>query len=160
MYERNAIAALAILAAWLSVAALARTGRPNAQATPPPPHRAEPQLHGSALRALRDGERIDLNRAAIGDLELLPGIGPALAQRIVDERMRHGSFSSVDDLRRVHGIGARTIERLGASLRVETRSSAVEDEGEVERRRQQEPRVGTATQQQQRPHVDAERPLP
>jgi competence protein ComEA len=48
---------------------------------------------------------INLNSATQADLETLPGIGPTLAQAIIAERDRSGGFRSVDDLRRVRGIG-------------------------------------------------------
>ena len=48
---------------------------------------------------------LDLNAATPAQLEALPGIGPALAQAIIQERERQGGFHSVDDLRRVRGIG-------------------------------------------------------
>jgi len=55
--------------------------------------------------------RVDVNRASASDLEALPGIGPALAARIVAAREEQ-MFSSLDDLVRVRGIGEATIERL------------------------------------------------
>jgi competence protein ComEA len=48
---------------------------------------------------------VDLNTAGAAELETLPGIGPALAQRILDYRTQHGTFRSVDDLQNVTGIG-------------------------------------------------------
>ena len=68
----------------------------------------------AGARALRDGERLDLNRATPAELELLPRVGPAIAARIVAGR----PFSSVDELRRVRGIGARTLETLRPFLAV------------------------------------------
>lgn len=56
--------------------------------------------------------RIDLNRAPEAELTLLPGIGPVLALRIVEDRQRNGPFDSVDSLQRVSGIGPRTLENL------------------------------------------------
>jgi competence protein ComEA len=53
--------------------------------------------------------RLDLNRATAAELESLPGIGPVLAQRIVDSREAEGPFAAVGDLRRVSGIGERVL---------------------------------------------------
>jgi competence protein ComEA len=55
---------------------------------------------------------LDLNRATLGDLDRLPGIGPGLARRILDERDRRGRFGSVDDLASVRGIRTATLDRL------------------------------------------------
>ncbi len=57
--------------------------------------------------------RIDVNVADERELSLLPGVGPVLARRIVSNRERQGQFGSVDELQRVHGVGPKTIERLG-----------------------------------------------
>jgi competence ComEA-like helix-hairpin-helix protein len=54
--------------------------------------------------------RIDLNSAGAAQIGLLPGIGPRLAQRIVDHRDAHGSFASIDDLADVPGIGPRILD--------------------------------------------------
>ena len=59
---------------------------------------------------------IDLNRASAGQLTRLPGIGPKIARRIVDDRNQRGPFKSVDDLSRVRGIGKKTLERLGSKI--------------------------------------------
>ncbi len=55
---------------------------------------------------------LDLNFATKSELRLLPGLGDALAQRVVDHRQRVGRFRSVEDLRKVSGIGPKTLERL------------------------------------------------
>src|SRR5262245_942657 len=57
-------------------------------------------------------DRIDLNAADRADLQQLPGIGAALAERILAERERVGEFRSLDDLRKVKGIGPVGLERL------------------------------------------------
>ena len=51
------------------------------------------------------GGKVDLNRADAGQLDQLPGIGKATADRIVRWRTEHGRFASVDQLREVGGIG-------------------------------------------------------
>lgn len=68
-----------------------------------------PSTQPKKAAALKDA--IDVNRAAIEELQKLPGIGPRLAQRILDERAK-APFKSVDDLRRVSGIGPKTLEKL------------------------------------------------
>lgn len=55
---------------------------------------------------------VDVNQATAEELALLPGIGPSIAGRIVSDRSQRGSFASVDELRRVKGIGAATLERV------------------------------------------------
>jgi competence protein ComEA len=60
---------------------------------------------------------LDLNRASVEDLEALPGIGPALAARIVAARQER-LFSSIEDLERVPGIGPATLQRLRALVTV------------------------------------------
>ena len=62
-------------------------------------------------------ERLDLNRAGPEELQALPGIGPALAGRIVEHRARIGRFRSVDDLLDVSGIGPATLERVRSLVR-------------------------------------------
>jgi competence ComEA-like helix-hairpin-helix protein len=56
--------------------------------------------------------RIDVNTAPAAELEALPGIGAALAARIVAERTARGAFRSVEDLVRVPGVGEKLAERL------------------------------------------------
>ena len=61
---------------------------------------------------------LDVNQATAQELEQLPGIGPALAGRIVEFRNSWGGFTNVDQLRRVKGIGRKTFERIRALIAV------------------------------------------
>jgi competence protein ComEA len=64
------------------------------------------------------GGLLDLNAATVADLDALPGIGPVLAQRIVDWREANGPFASVDQLREVTGIGEAKYQDLRAKVTV------------------------------------------
>lgn len=64
------------------------------------------------------GPVVDLNAADQAALEALPGVGPVMAQRIVQWRAANGRFGSVDELAEVDGIGAKTLERLRPHVRV------------------------------------------
>ena len=68
--------------------------------------------------AMSGGSLLDINSVTAAQLEHLPGIGPALAQRIVADRQKHGLYTSVDQLDRVEGIGPKTLEKLRPYLMV------------------------------------------
>jgi competence protein ComEA len=55
---------------------------------------------------------LNLNTATEAQFEALPGIGPVLAQHIVEYRTRHGQFKSVDELKQVDGLGAARFGQL------------------------------------------------
>ncbi len=85
--------------------AVPRRGAPSDAANPTSdPAGAAGGATGPAAAPSPDAP-LDLNTATEAQLEALPGIGPTLAQAIIDERGREGGFHSVDDLRRVKGIG-------------------------------------------------------
>jgi competence protein ComEA len=67
---------------------------------------------------------LDINQATQAELQRLPGIGPKMSQRILDERAR-APFKSVDDLRRVSGIGPKTLEKLRPYIRVSSDPNSV-----------------------------------
>src|SRR5262249_26642275 len=64
------------------------------------------------------GTPLDLNAATLEQFQQLPGVGPVLAQRIVDYRTQHDGFRSVEQLREVTGIGARRFTDLRALVQV------------------------------------------
>jgi len=55
---------------------------------------------------------VQLSTATLEELDTLPGVGPATAQKILDYREKHGAFSSVDELDAVPGIGPKRLEQL------------------------------------------------
>lgn len=71
------------------------------KSAPPPPGAAAP-----------DPGPLDLNRAGVEELARLPGVGPGLARRIVEERERRGRFDSPDALRDILGLGPRKLAAL------------------------------------------------
>lgn len=74
------------------------------------PRRAEP--------ATLDSGRVDLNRASPAELTTLPGVGPALAGRILEYRQRR-AFDDPSEIVRVRGIGPATFEKLRARIVVD-----------------------------------------
>ena len=63
------------------------------------------------------GSRIDLNVASVEELTSLPGIGPALAGRIIQSRKEDGPFRVPEDLLRIRGIGPRVLAKILARVR-------------------------------------------
>ncbi|MEX2356624.1 MAG: helix-hairpin-helix domain-containing protein [Thermaerobacterales bacterium] len=77
-----------------------------------PPPLTEPEPAGAGSDANGRLSPVDLNRAGASELQRVPGIGPVLAARIIEDRRLHGRFSVVEDLLRVSGIGAQTLSSL------------------------------------------------
>ena len=73
---------------------------------------------GSAGAGGEPAAPVDLNTATAAQLETLPGVGPATAARIIDQRTRQGGFKAVRDLLRVPGIGDRRFAELKDRVRV------------------------------------------
>jgi len=68
-------------------------------------------------KAVRSGP-ININRATARQLDVLDGVGPVIAQRIVDYRKINGSFLTIDDLQKVSGIGAAKFAQIKAKVRI------------------------------------------
>ncbi len=76
---------------------------------------AIPGVAGSAPGAA-PGVRVSLGSATLEQLDALDGIGPTLAQRIMEYRAQHGGFSSLSDLGEVEGIGEKRLAALRKAL--------------------------------------------
>ncbi len=73
---------------------------------------AAPGPGGAAVPGAAPAGPVSLSTATVDQLDTLPGVGPVLAQHIIDYRTRHGGFRSVDELREVNGIGDRRFADL------------------------------------------------
>ncbi|HTM23006.1 MAG TPA: helix-hairpin-helix domain-containing protein [Kofleriaceae bacterium] len=122
----GAAAALVVLGAAVA-SALGSTpaaAGPEANLAPPPPPPTPPPIPATSEPCSRGQPAggagvININEASADQLQLLPGIGPARAALIVEERRRRGRFTRLRELRRVKGIGARTLQRLTPMLRLD-----------------------------------------
>ncbi|MFZ2089366.1 MAG: helix-hairpin-helix domain-containing protein [Desulfobaccales bacterium] len=68
------------------------------------------RMSGDQLLTL--GVGLDLNTATAEDLEALPGVGPTLAQRIIQRRQIQGPYNKVEDLLTVYGMGAKKLAQI------------------------------------------------
>ena len=84
-------------------------GKPDLIAVPNDEH---PRNRATEHRGPNKPELLNINTATVEELQTLPNIGEATAQRIIDYRTQHGNFASVDALQNVKGIGPKTLEKL------------------------------------------------
>ena len=71
-----------------------------------------------AVSAAADGagSKVNINRADAAELDTLPGVGPSTAEKIIADREANGPFASVEDLKRVSGIGDKKYEQLAGLI--------------------------------------------
>jgi len=58
------------------------------------------------------GSGININKAGLGELDTLPGIGPAIAERIIEYRNKNGGFMNIAEIKLVSGIGEKLFEKI------------------------------------------------
>ncbi|HEY7182702.1 MAG TPA: helix-hairpin-helix domain-containing protein [Blastocatellia bacterium] len=76
------------------------------------------QSAAASISRSQGEERIDINAASVEELQRLPGVGPALASRIVEHRRRHGPFKRPQDVIIVRGMSAKLYRRIADLIRV------------------------------------------
>ncbi|WP_349017315.1 ComEA family DNA-binding protein [Streptomyces solicavernae] len=104
----------------LNRARLLMDGEQVVVGVPPAPGPAGAAASGSSGGSAGPGAGaapVSLNTATVAQLETLPGVGPVLAQHIVDYRTQHGGFRSIGELREVNGIGEQRFADLKNSVR-------------------------------------------
>ncbi|MCB5178180.1 helix-hairpin-helix domain-containing protein [Streptomyces sp. SMC 277] len=99
----------------LNLARLLVDGEQVLVGVPAPPQ--PPAPGGARANSLRPGTPLSLGNATVEQLDALPGVGPVLAQHIVDFRTARGGFRSVEELREVTGIGERRFADLRPLVR-------------------------------------------
>lgn len=67
---------------------------------------------GEVAGITTEEEKININTASLTELEKLPGIGPVFAQRIIDYRNQNGSYSNIEDLLKVEGVGQKLFDKI------------------------------------------------
>ena len=105
--------------------ALQAAGGPAPEADAEALNLAAPVTDGQRVHVPRQGEAapppsgalpgsgpLNINTASAAEMENLPGVGPVLAQRIVEDRQANGPFQSVEQLARVRGVGPALLEKL------------------------------------------------
>lgn len=112
LYQRPAAASSVAAEAPEAPEAPEEPETPEAPEEPAAPEETETEPEGMA-------SRVNLNTADAAALESLPGIGPALAQRIIDYRMANGPFQTTAEIQDVRGIGAGIYAKIKDSITVE-----------------------------------------
>ena len=62
---------------------------------------------------------VNINTAGEAEFDTLPSVGPSMAKRIIEYRTQNGKFKTIDDLKKVKGIGAKTFEKLKERISAE-----------------------------------------
>jgi competence ComEA-like helix-hairpin-helix protein len=91
--------------------------RVSFQTAPGTCHSAGSKLNNKTIEP--SGQKININRATVHELQRLPGVGPTLAQRILDYRKKNPPFRRVEELLLIKGISRDKLERMRSRISVQ-----------------------------------------
>ena len=113
LFTKDERTVIVFLAASIAVGSLVLAARRVQPSFAPEIAPAAP-LSGASAESIAPAEvwPVDVNRAGIDELTRLPGIGPARARAIVEERAKRGGFTALDELLDIRGIGPATLDKL------------------------------------------------
>jgi competence protein ComEA len=83
-----------------------------------PPKSAPAAVSSSGTAPAAPSQPLNVNTATLEQLDTLDGVGPAMAQKILDYRTEHGGFGSIDELDQIPGVGEKRLAAFRESLRV------------------------------------------
>jgi competence protein ComEA len=98
---------------------------------------------------------VNINTATEAELDKLPGVGPAKAKAIIEDRKKNGPFKTADDLKRVKGIGDKNFEKLKAEITVEGAAAAPKAEAKAEAKTEAKPEAKPAATSTAKPATAA-----
>lgn len=75
-------------------------------------------VNNGSVSPVSAGGKININTAGVAELDKLSGVGPVLAERIIQYRTEHGPFARAEDLENVSGIGTKTFEKMASQVTV------------------------------------------
>ena len=113
--DRAAVNLAAILADQTQIHVPAKSEQRGTQSLPNSPPQVVRVPGVSGIRSPSSG-LIDINRADLQELQRINGVGPAIAQRIIEYRNQHGAFSRVEDLINVRGIGQAKMNQIRSQV--------------------------------------------
>lgn len=112
---------------FLSLAGLLQNPSESTQAEALPVQQAVTsvgRLPDSQPAMVADVGHVDINRGSVEELRRLPGIGPVLAERVIQYRREHGKFASIRDIQNVKGIGVKRFAQLEPYIRIDGKTLA------------------------------------
>jgi len=80
----------------------------------------QPEVRSAGIPTAEIVSVVNINTASLEQLDILPGIGPAIAQDIIDYRLANGKFQRIEDILAVPGIGQAKYEAIRDLITVET----------------------------------------